>query len=278
MARKQITKETRDQLLHRYLELGNYTEVAREFDLDPRTVKATVKRSQERGQEAHWASVMQHVDQEFYRAHFRDLVAVASSVVQAVEDTKADRSEANPMERIEQRVLFAFTRYAEPGTEAGFVLNGDRLIPASRIEAVVSRLGDALFTHEPALRRAVEDWSGCHLRVGVEIAELRSVVHGLLGQARFQQAGETDPATIVSDVLASMDSQAELSPADLARLAGDRPEAELQTQVLHRIAAVGLPAQLRELEAARAKVEELAETVVLRGRPSGRCDLCPSAG
>ncbi len=53
---------------------------------------------------------------------------------------------------------------------------------------------------------------------------------------------------------------------------------QLREQVRIRVADIGLAGQLQTVQVARDRFRDTLEIFVLRGRPAGRCELCPFSG
>ena len=106
-----------------------------------------------------------------------------------------------------------------------------------------------------------------------------------MAQPPFTELVGVDADSFVGQAIAGLQSAEEPRPHDDGpkpsqppALARDTLEDRLRAQVLFRVHDAGLLDQLHATRDARDQFRDALELLTLRGRPSGRCELCPFAG
>ena len=264
---------------------ANFTQIAKETGVVPRTAKAVVVRAQQRAEQAHWEGVLQEVDRESLRRHYDDLLLAGSTLLRAVERPIDGMTTLDPRELVVRSIEAAFTQDAEPGVEAGLVLSGGRRVPLGRGTSAAKRIVSALLEHEPQLRRDLKEWSDRWDEAQQSLVALGVDVRSLLAQPPFAELAGVDADSFVRQAIAELQS-AEVprphtdgpEPSRFPAIARDTLEDRLRAQVLLRIRDARLLDQLPATRDARDQFRDALELLTLRGRPSGRCELCPFAG
>ena len=281
---RRLTEEVEEEILRLHRQGANFTQIANETDVVPRTAKAVVVRAQQRAEQAHWEGVMQEVDRESLRRHYDDLLLVGSTLLRAVEGPIDGMTTLYPRELVVRLIEAAFTQDAEPGVEAGLVFSGGRRVPLSRGTSAAKRILSALLEHEPQLRRELKQWSDRWDQSQRSLGALGVAVKSLLAQPAFAELTGVKANSFVEQAIAELQS-AEAprphtdapAPPQPPTIAMDTLEDRLRSQVRLRARDAGLLDQLHATRDARDQFRDALEILTLRGHPSGRCALCPFA-
>lgn len=282
---RRLTQEVEEGILRLHRQGANFTQIAKETGVVPRTAKAVVLRAQQRAEQAHWEGVMQEVDRESLRRHYDDLLLAGSTLLRAAEHPIDGMTTLDPRELVVRLIEAAFTQDPEPGVEAGLMLSGGRRVPLSRGTSAAERILSALLEHEPQLRRELEEWSDRWDQARQSLGALSVEVKALLAQPPFAELAGVDADSFVGRAIAELQSAEAPRPhtdgpetSQPPAIARDTLEDRFRAQVLFRVRDAGLLDQLHATRDARDQFRDALELLTLRGRPSGRCELCPFAG
>ena len=143
----------------------------------------------------------------------------------------------------------------------------------------------ALWEHEPRLRRGLQEWSDQWVQAQQSLGALSVEVKALLAQPPFAELAGVDADSFVGQAIAELQSAEAPRPhtdgpkaSQPLAIARDTLEDRLREQVMFRVRDAHLLDQLHATRDARDQLRDGLEILTLRGRPSGRCELCPFAG
>jgi len=313
MPRKKVTEET-VATIRQLRERGKKdSEIARELDLDRRTVTSAAQKVGKVVDYLHWEAVSQKVDSELLYQHQKDLTQLAVGVQERTTSDLTGLPLSHPGFDSRRSLHLAFERLSEDGWLGGRTakspldeyqeLSRQESLPPDRLYRLGDRLMECLDQHEPELARALEVW-----RAGYDLCQEARA--GLLRDAEAAlgegPAGIAPPGEIAMAVLREAcehsfhqtagarftTQEQEGNQIQLFRLIG-RSEAPVyrgdsegvaEASERYRLvldAALGSPGlraatdAFRGLETGRASIDAVTDGIVIRGRPNGRCELCP---
>ena len=259
----------------------SFKAIGKKLGIDPRTAKSSIEKGAALDQTRHWESVEQRLDARYLEEHYRLLLYACAGLMQAIEtDILGVSIDADVLvsNKIERALIPAKDLLVQRGilTEPGLLED-----PSVPIE-VIHRLREGLMEHEPGLAQAVNGpggWVKSWRRFQVVRRELIEQARGLLSQKGLDTGLADQIAEEQVRRTIQRESNDEPSSRDYSG-PGTREEQYDLTEVLRQVSH---PERLFDLEEA---AHDLAESVVrvreevrglqIRGRPSGRCGLCPS--
>lgn len=310
MPKTKITEELANQWVHLRQKGHSFRSIARDYEVDPRTVQAWVQRdSEERGKQ-HWDAVSRQVDSKYLDEHYRLLLQTAVALLEAVCVDPVKVNEADP-----GRLLAIYTGGVLRRTEEIFKLRGlnpdVRASPYAPFENMENRaarmsrkLFDALMEHEPQLEKAIDDWKENWARFQQAQAELASAAKSLLEQMKVPKGIVDDvKSEVFREVMGveflgiSKQRVSRINPQDggKAGLIRSSPGYEravcvaspdeinaaykaydkVLTQLSHQERLRPVVNTHRGLQESARTVEDMVERIVLIGKTQGRCSLCP---
>jgi len=305
-----ITEDMVAQFVHLHSQGQSYRAIGERFEVDPRTVKSRIGKAAKVREAEHWESVSQNVDAKYLEEHYRLLTHAAMGLVEGVQTAPLFVPPSqDPEVLIRGGIEAALERSANVLAGRGIDLadppdesQGNRIgSPAE--DRIVRKLNDLLGQHEKELTDSadlwVERWAHfqrlrvklmeearglCKLRkvdptiarvMGVEITKgvLESRCAGKDPWTVLVEDREGGPAALVVDKGAPR----------IDVCVGLRQEMEPLRRVYERVREeLSHPERLRSVLQAYhdvvdrvREVEDIADALVLRGRPQGSCSLCP---
>jgi len=313
MPKRKVTEET-VATIRQLRERGKKdSEIARELDLDRRTVTSAAQKVGKVVDYLHWEAVAQKVDSELLYQHQKDLTQLAVGVQERTTSDLAGLPVSHPSFDSRRSLHLTFERLSEEGWLGGRTakspldeyqeLSRQESLPPDRLYRLGDRLMECLDQHEPELTRVLEVW-----RTGYDLcqearADLLRDAETALGEGPAGSAptGEIALAVLRETCEHSFHQTAgarfttqeqEGNQIQLFRLIGRsevpvyRGDSEGVAEASERYrsvldAALGSPElrtatdAFRGLETGRASIDAVTDGIVIRGRPNGRCELCP---
>jgi len=310
MARKSVPGELVPLWAQARKQGRSWRSIASEHGFDWRTVKGHVLKFMEEEGRAYWESVQRQVDAACLERHYQLLVRVAQGALWAIESDPLQIISGFPPHKeileknITRSVEGAQGLLQRGGMELrqdprGGFLTEDRLL----LNRLAAKLLDALREHEPRLASEIDAWGTAwddlsKARVGLEhqaarllttagvdVTTAQEMAKWLQNEAvRKSLADEEDRTTVLVQGpkdnvrMVRKNSASELEvfrgPETEARFLRKKYESALR-QVCHeaRIEPVrkAYDTYIRCVQAAKDTIDQL----LLRGRPGGRCKLCP---
>ena len=307
-----ITEEMTAEFVRLHRLGQSYSSIAQEFRVDPRTVKSRIQRASQGTDRLHWEEVLRQVDARYLVEHYRLLVAVAIRLQQIVRtDPMIAPPGDDPGKLIERLSTMEMEGVDELLAERGvdmerevFTSIRDRIGEPAR-SRLVQRLFDALQEHEPRLQHAMVDWAtswktfqrerlslgkqarglfkGKHLEgefvdaVAREMADsvMHLTLHGTaIGEFQIEEFGDEKAyGFIVNDLTRKEIGE---SPLEVIK-AVSKVYGEILAQLSHVERVRPVEEAYNSVREGLEKVEGLVDTLVLKGRPEGRCRICPGA-
>lgn len=309
MAKRAISDNTTAQAA-RLRRMGlSFRAIGEALGIDPRTAKALAARVDDAEERQHWEEVTLHVDARLLEEHYRMLFFAAAGVLRAVEVDHQEASSSLEAQSWLQFQVGAALVDIEGVLRQRGIMGGDSPLGDVQVdESVASRLLAALSEHEPLLAAALEGprgWKSLWRRFQQGRLDIVDQARGLLGQRGLtgkQDQGLAESAVEVALAEGAAKRESEwpgLAAASSrrapvpARFIDNGREARRGTHmedeavrgtfgwVLSQIsvgARVGpLLQEYAALQQAALQVADAVRILQLRGRPSGRCGLCPSS-
>ena len=306
-----MTKVT-EELVAQFIQLhrggDSFRAIGAKFGVDPRTVKSWIeKRENQRGQD-HWEAVSRQVDVRYLEEHLGMLVRVSIDVQRAVQSSPL-KAYGEPMvlvaalvevgldqtgSLLEGRGLELYTPASISPTGGGHMLPGERL---------ARKLLEGLMEHEPTLKELLDGWSSCWLGVQEERRDLQEKAKNLFLQKQIAEeiADALGPVAVEQAIASALSLPgqghltAEAGDDGLATLMSREgtnsrkvhvvQEAEAEPacqanewvvgQLLHEENIRRLKNAYSSLTENVARIEDLGDNILLRGKPAGTCFLCP---
>jgi len=265
----------------------SYRAIGKALGIDPRTAKNLAERTAAESQHNHWKIVQQRVDTQFLEEHYQLLLYTGAGVLRAVEFHPKDAGST-----VEAEVWLAF-QVSAALARAGDLLIGRGIAINSGLERdievppqVAQRLLEGLKEHEPTIAANLDGsngWSKHWMRFQRSRRKLIDEASGLFAQQDCDEDSAKDMAESAVNVVA----QRIMGDALQGRYVGqpslpDKDASKNYQSVLKQICH---PERLRTLSSsgrdvaeAASRVERAVVELQIKGRPSGRCSLCPSRG
>ena len=255
--------------------------------IDPRTAKTLASRVASGDQQAHWEAVEQQLDARFLDEHFQLLLYAGIGVSRAVETHPEDTAPSvDPEVWLAHQVSSALAQVGELllrrgiGIEPG--LDQDFEIPVD----VSQRLVEGLTEHEPALAAALDGPAGWIIqwqRFQTSRQQLIEVALGLLGQRGYEGELASGMAESAVQTVLRQEAQWDLDSRILSKPTTPDTQSTpdyswVLQQINHRERLRVLLESGKGVEEAASRVGQAVRELQLRGRPYGRCSLCPSRG
>lgn len=297
MTRKNITPELITQWVHLHRGGQSYRSIARSFGVDPRTVKSWVRRAGDEKEKEHWEAVSRQVDAKYLDEHYRLLVRVAASLLDAVRtEPLGAHHELDAQELVDWSTGSALRK------DAGLL--GDRGVDAD--SAQVARLGrallDALMEHEPQLKTVLGGWKTAWSNFQRVRSKLAEEARNLLQLEKLDPGvAEALKLEVVGEVLRSGLHGEAPSSFQVQDLDGERASVirhghqssrviyqgpkQVTKAICHAyegvLVQVSHEARVEPLKKAHGTltrsahaVESFVDRLILVGRPQGQCRLC----
>ena len=313
MPKRKVTEET-VATIRQLRERGKKdSEIARELDLDRRTVTSAAQKVGKVVDYLHWEAVSQKVDSELLYQHQKDLTQLAVGVQERTTSDLAGLPVSHPSFDSRRSLHLTFERLSEEGWLGGRTaksppdeyqeLSRQENLPPDRLYRLGDRLMECLDQHEPELTRALEVWRAGYDLCQEARADLLRDAEAALDEGPAGTAPTREIATAVlreacdhsfhQITTASFTTkEQEGNQIQLFRLIGRseipvyRGDSQGVAEASGRYrsvldAALGSPElraatdAFRGLETERASIDAVTDGIVIRGRPNGRCELCP---
>ena len=281
MARHVITDELAAKVAALRKNGQSFRSIGAALGIDPRTAKGAAERVASGGRQDHWETVERQLDVRYLDEHFGLLLYPGAGVLRAVQTHPRDtgmtvESEVWLTHQIGSSLLQARDLLINRGIARESGLDGDVEIPLHISDWLIRGLKE----HEPELAVALDGpggWTERCRRFQSSQQKLIEQALGLLNQRGSE--GVTDAA--VRSLL--LQEKRELfGVPTLGEPGPDVPETADYRLVFDQISHLGRLEDLRESGArvaeAATRVEQTVIELQLRGRPGGRCSLCPSNG
>ena len=261
----------------------SFRAIGTKLGIDARTAKSLTARAAAVDQRKHWESVEQRLDARYLEEHYTLLLYACTGLMRAV-GTDILEALAKPEVVINNQVNRALIPAKELLLQRGIVTEPgpleDPLVPVQ----VIQRLLEGLMEHEPGLAGAIDGpvgWSKQWLRFQHVRRDLTEQARGLLSQKNLDLGLANEIAEW--QVKRVMQGEGDHEPVICDSSGAETPQAqsdyaEVLKQVGHPVRLVVLEEAASDLADSIVRVEEAVRDLQLRGRPSGRCALCPSKG
>lgn len=261
----------------------SFNAIGKKLGIDPRTAKSLTARATASDQRQHWESVEQRLDARYLEEHYQLLLYVCTGLLRAVETDILEAS-AKPEVVINNQVNRALIPAKQLLLQRGIVTEPgpleDPLVPVQ----VIQRLLEGLMEHEPGLAEAIDGpagWSKRWCRFQHVRRDLTEQARGLLSQNSLDlglanEIAEWQVKRVLQSVGKSEPVICDSSCPETWEAHSDY--AEVLQQVSHPARVVVLKEAASDLADSIVRVQEAVRDLQLRGRPSGRCALCPSKG
>ena len=294
----------------------SYRAIGQRYEVDGRTVKARIDKANKAKEEEYWEAVSRQVDAKYLDEHYRLLVHVALAVSNAVRTQPLIARAQDRAEALLHRMIEGGLGEPALDLLAGRGVDLNTLATTSVPDKIgetpkkrlVQRLLHGLMEHEFALSQAVEQWKESRDRFQDERDELGQQAQGLFvsGETVRVEAATALGAAGADEVLRSTLLHHEIRALEVEERTEGRavlvlvsgssreaeevcsgPEAEMRSAAgayAHVLSQLRLEGRLgpvvttyETLMDSVARIEDLVDTLVLRGHPRGRCALCVSS-
>ena len=312
MPKRKVTEEIVAKIQHLRRRGKGDSEIGRELGLDRRTVKAAAEHIGKVLDHEHWQVVSRQIDAEILVRHYGDLMRLAIGIQEQI-DNGYNRT-SDPAFRGHQCIESSFTKVFGHDWSLGDIEGKAQFahyktlepLSSARALALGNRLLEGMREHEPEFLDAIEAWEQTFDRLQMEKGQLRQEAGASLGSAGLDQyMAEETGIGLWQEVCQRALNNADPgffqprprgdSGIDAVRIIGDKefrvfsgnePEVaglcESYETVLKSLMRSDKIRRIRkeafeELPKRREEVDGLVDAIILRGRPNGRCGLCPYA-
>ncbi len=311
-----ITAEMVADFIRLHRQGQSYRAIGERYKVDGRTVKARIDKAMKAKEEEHWEAVSRQVDAKYLDEHYRLLGHVALAVLNAVRTQPLFARARDKAEALLHRMIEGGLGEPALDLLAGRGVDLDTLPTTSMPDRIgetpkmrlVERLLRGLMEHEATLSQAVEQWEECWDRFQQRRAEFGQEAQGLfvLGKTVGETVTTALGAAVADEVLRSTLLNHEIGALEVEEREDGRAaillvrgssreaedvcsglEAELRStvdayaQVLSQLRHEGrmgsVVAAYKSLMKIVSQIEDLVDTLVLRGHPLGRCALCANS-
>ena len=297
-----VTEEMAAQFVQSHRRGDSFRAIGVKFGVDPRTVKSWIEKAEKQRDRDHWEAVSREVDVRYLEEHLGMLVRVSIDVQRAVQSSPLT-AYREPMELVSALVEVGLDQTGGLLEGRGLELyspasisptDGGHILPVGRL---AGKLLEGLMEHEPTLKKLLHGWSSCWLTVQKERRDLQDKAKNLFLQKQIaKEIAEALGPVAVEQAMASA-----LSLPGQGHLTAEAGDDGLATQVSREGTSSGKaeaePARqanewvvgqllhdenIRRLKEAYssltenvARIEDLGDNILLRGKPAGTCFLCP---
>ena len=240
-----------------------------------------------RTKDDHWEIVEQRVDTQYLEEHFQLLLYAGAGVLRAVETHPKDAGST-----VESETWLTF-QVTTALAQAGGLLVARGLATGSGSESdvevpppIVQRLLEGLKEHEPTIAVALDGpggWTKNWMRFQRSRRKLINEARGLF----THQGYDEEIAKSMADSAVNIIGQRIMGDVLQGKFAGRPPLPDAEASENYQIVLEQIchAERLRTLKKSGADVAEAASRVAdavvelqIKGRPGGRCSLCPSRG
>ena len=265
----------------------SYRAIGKALGIDPRTAKNLAERAAAGSQHDHWEIVEQRVDTQYLEEHYQLLLYTGAGVLRAVKFHPKDAgSEVEAEVCLALQVSVALAQAGElligRGVEINPGLDRDIEVPAQ----VAQRLLEGLKEHEPTIAADLDGsngWTKHWMRFQRSRRKLIDEASGLFAQQNCDDESAKEMAESALNVV----GQRVMGNALQGRYVGQPPlpDTEASENYQSVLKQICHPERLRTLRRpgrnvaeAASRLERAVVELQIKGRPSGRCSLCPSRG
>jgi hypothetical protein len=306
MGKRKITQEAIAQWVHLHRQGQSYRNIARQFKVDPRTVKSWIEKAGEEAEREHWEAVTRQVDAGYLDNHYRMLLMVARAVLDATEtDPITVHHDWSADSWFNEHILYSLEKlpiaFAEVNVESASMTEQSTL-SAETARRLSNKLFYSLVEHEPQLGKAVEKWKEAWAGFQKLRLELVDAAENLFKQRKVTEKPAAALGLVVvqealeTGILGQKPCSFQIEErgegmADLNHgrsgtmkkiLQGSRQEIEadrdayqrLLEQVSHEGRMSPVKDAYRSVRQCMIEVQEIVDRLILIGRPNGQCSLC----
>ena len=265
----------------------SYRAIGAALGIDPRTAKGLADRVAASNQQDHWELVERTVDVQYLGEHYQLLLYTGAGVLRAVETHPKNagstvESEVWLTSQVGAALAQARDLLLGRGIATDPGLDGDVEVPSQ----VCQLLLEGLKEHEPILAAALDGpggWTKQWQRFQRSRQKLIEQARGLLTQLNYEEEAASSMADLVVEIV----GQRIMGGAQDSRDNGETPLPDTHAGDDYQwvLEQISHPERRRDLRKSGADVSEAASRVEsavvelqLKGRPGGRCSLCPSRG
>ena len=306
-----VTEEQAQDFVYLRRQGQSYSSIGKKYEIDARTVKARIHKIEEAGRREHWTAVSRLVDAKYLDEHYQLLAHVALGILRTVRSEPL----FGPSGQDPEQLLIAFVDYRLTEFAADLLdRRGIDIRPKPQASSpdeigepagmrMARKLGNCLLEHEPVLQTALDEWKNHWARFQHRRSALINEAENLLKQRKLEEEvakklGQEVVAGILKSQLAKeqiRSTRIEIREEEAAALLIDSysgtqeicagSEQEMRT-VLEAYGFVTRQVSLNQrvqpvsdvyesLKQSVNRVEDLIDHMTLKGRPDGRCALCP---
>ena len=259
----------------------SFRAIGMKLSIDARTAKSLIARAVALDQRQHWESVEQRLDARYLQEHYQMLLYVCTGLMRAV-GTDIREASAEPEAVINNQVDRALIPAKELLLQRGIVTEQGPLEDPSVPFQVIERLMEGLMEHEPGLAEAIHGpagWATQWRRFQHVREDLTKQARGLLSHKNLDVNLANKIAGWQVNRVMQSEGNSEAVFCDSSGLETSEAQsdyAEVLKQVSHPARVVVQQEAASDLANSIVRVEEAVRDLQLRGRPAGRCALCPS--
>ena len=286
MAKRKIADDIAEEAASLRRKGTSFRAIGETLGIDPRTVKGLVDRMGAVNNKEHWENVDLQLDARYLGEHFHLLQQVAAGVLWAVQThPKNTGPGVEPNDLLDHQVGSALAQ----GGEALLVGRGIAKAPIMdrdiEVSPQVSRaLLNGLKEHESRLTESLDGragWTKRWKRFQVSRKSVIDQARGLFLQKRYENV----PASSMAETAVKASFAEIAEGVESHWIVGnppsfEDPESDAYEWVVEQISIREIRRPLKDSsERIEEAAEEVASAVVgfqLRGKPNGRCFLCPS--
>ena len=314
MPKRKVDEEVAAQIRHLKARGEKDSEIAHKLGLDPRTVRTALKKIGKVLDYEHWTAVSRQVDSALLQRHYGYLMLLAISIQEQLKSDLSGLASSRICRSNDSMELVLTGLFKEGTSDSSMGQKGDitynqffHKMPGDRRQALGNRLLKGMWEHEPELQEALDQWyqafDNCQelkriLWRGAESALKRqsledSILHQII-PIMIQEVSELAINGVNKGVFELREGGQSSSPVFAYRIIGGRDFhayhgshdatkdfCRKYEEVLHSLVPSTKLKRFKEaageLPRLREEVDVVIDTMLLRGRPGGRCELCPYA-
>ena len=310
---KNLTEEMVGEFVRLRRQGQSFRAIARQFNVDARTVKARIDKASQHDKREHWETVAQQLDARYLNEHYQMLLSVAGRMLKAVSTepmfAQADTDAHKLLKAITEAALDdSLDLMSARGVdlEARRSTSSRDEIGQSAKRRLSGKLFDSLMEHEPDIESAVTEWKRCWAtfqkqrsglseqaiglfrefrgtRVTDEVAAVLAptvskfvIMHKLHSHGQPELEVEKGEGQMASLVVKNVLTEEPVYKGPMEQVAGlHEVFRHVCEQLAHEERLRPLEDSYRNLTGSVGEIEGLVDAMVLVGRPGGRCRLCP---
>ena len=270
-----VNMELGRELLRRHEQGSSYLSLAKEYELNNKTVSDWVKRAQEHRRRDQRQKMDDDLHTRYMLEHHRMMLAAARGVLSAFETspvTFGEEFHTGPL--INSNILNSLQDIQELLASRGInTVSVDKYSTTGAdqtlLEVMVERLKAGLYRHVPELKSPTEAWEqSCREFISARKVLLEETTKALVNQHKTH-----DAVLQVAEQAVAIGIRRELGE----QLEIDSKATELLlawTQVGPRI-EVEVRTSLQKIKKSVDDCQRMVADLTLQGGPTGRCDSCP---